>query len=794
MESIKKGLEVRWNLKFPERDKNWSPSKVVEPKLGDQVLSRLKYLNYQDKDGLQKAVQDFEKKAIEKTMRSQWVQKPLADPDVLLRRQPSRRLQNTSTALSHSSITAAMAAELMESLLQILTLAVDQAKLKNKATRNSHSVARLSWFDSFRSCVSKSNSFTGSDSLEGQRPLVTSPPKTRPRNSKQSQLDCYFTHKKESEPDLRTKLFYPANNRPSSDEYDPGAGISKLMEDESMEDVIMHDDTDEERNNEGNAWNNDLTEDDDRFLEAPYTPSKIKRSRTGLWSGHDDNTAESEILCRKQPDLIPLAYQSQASKKRTSGNSMRPPVSKKATLGILEPQTPIIYHVNHLSPIEAPKLEPPRLEAGKARSSVSANFPLPIPEQTRTFLNEPRASISFETNTSFTSSVATSTNQIWTPNTSFPANSVGTSFDSSADTTDVSHSFLEQWPYQNQSISDTALQLAPEAAKLEPDIGYPILNVNTKNHAVQKGSGNISANDKKIPSRNVTEYPPDQIFPPELLSERATKDFYIFSFANSVPAPIARQTKYTIPLRQLYEVTRVSIHSKLPMTDFSTCLDQIIDDYRELWSSLGSLVKRHAKSLPERSSDSAWNRATRNYDCVSLTGDLKFAEQAGGTIFDFSLKPMKVEKSYRLARNFGGDRFCVLGMPGITNEYLPGYLRGNHIAVYESITNRLGDTCLNLLGRVWRAFYSKPEPSKKTRRGNQTSLNETKHRLYFFACDGHDFKRDRPRGEIDPRKAQRFPISVDKFLDWFMPFERNRDQPCLKLFARLSLGLCLSPF
>ena len=231
------------------------------------------------------------------------------------------------------------------------------------------------------------------------------------------------------------------------------------------------------------------------------------------------------------------------------------------------------------------------------------------------------------------------------------------------------------------------------------------------------------------------------------------------------------------------------MHSKLPMNEFSTCLDQSLDDYQTLWSSLGLIVKAHKKSLPEISSKSAWERAIKNHDCVQFTGDLKFSERSGGSIFEFSLKPMKTEKSYRLARKFGGDRFCIVGMPGITNDYLPGHLKPNHAAVYESITNRLGDTPITFLGRTWRAFYTKPEASKKTRRGNQSSFNETKHRIYFFACDGHDFRRTPRIGESDPRKIDRAPLSVEELLNWFMPFQCNQYQTCLKLFARLGLGL-----
>lgn len=228
--------------------------------------------------------------------------------------------------------------------------------------------------------------------------------------------------------------------------------------------------------------------------------------------------------------------------------------------------------------------------------------------------------------------------------------------------------------------------------------------------------------------------------------------------------------------------------TNLPLEVFSTCLNEAHEIYDELWRLLRSIVRAHGMSLPERSSLTAWEKATANYDGVSLTGELQYAEQPGGPIFDFSLKPMKVEKSYRLARRFGGDRFCAIGMPGLSSENLPGYLKPNHSAVRESIIKRLVDTEFCFLGRIWRAFYLKPD-RKKPRGRKQNSFNEPKFRIYFFAQDGHGFGNQPLTGEADPRRNFHSPMSIANLIDWFMPAEQNRDQYCLKFFTRLALGL-----
>lgn len=199
-------------------------------------------------------------------------------------------------------------------------------------------------------------------------------------------------------------------------------------------------------------------------------------------------------------------------------------------------------------------------------------------------------------------------------------------------------------------------------------------------------------------------------------------------------------------------------------------------------------MKAHDKSLPERCSLMAWERASNHYDGVSLTGDLKYTDQPGAPIFEFELKAMKVEKSYRLARKFGGDRFCVVSMPGVSYENLPGHLKSNHAAVRERIVKRLVDTELCFLGRIWRAFYLKPD-AKKPRRGKQNGFNESKFRLYYFAIDGHDFRTPSLTGEVDPRGNDHAPISIEKLVDWFMPAKNNLGQTCLKFFTRLALGV-----
>ena len=219
----------------------------------------------------------------------------------------------------------------------------------------------------------------------------------------------------------------------------------------------------------------------------------------------------------------------------------------------------------------------------------------------------------------------------------------------------------------------------------------------------------------------------------------------------------------------MYEVTRVSKCCKLPLEDFKDCLSHKVDDYEQLWSLLSSVAKPHESTMPEKSSYSAWTKATNRFEGVSFTGNLKFSEKAKTPIFEFGLNPLRNERSHRLSREFGGDRFCTIDMPGIAQENLPKYLKHSQsvaATVKERIIDWLVDAKIKFLGRIWRAFYVKSE-KKEVRQASKEKLNETKHRVYLFGGNEVEFTN---------------------FLTWFLPFKNNETQLCLKFFARLGLG------
>ena len=242
-----------------------------------------------------------------------------------------------------------------------------------------------------------------------------------------------------------------------------------------------------------------------------------------------------------------------------------------------------------------------------------------------------------------------------------------------------------------------------------------------------------------------------------------------------------------MPFRQLYEIVRVASTCKIDISNFLGSFKSTFESYDSLWSSLSSVAKKHGAHTPERSSLAAWDRAGSNFEGVALTGKLGLLDQRKGPCFEFHLNPLKVEPSYRLSRHFGSDRFCVLGMPGLSPDGLPSYLKQYHTSAREAIVTWLVETDHKFLGRTWRAFYTKPDASKKKRMRN--GMKDSRFRIYLFAEDGLGFRGRERRGEADPRLLDRPRTSVKELIEWFMPFKANLNQPSLKFFARLALGL-----
>ena len=244
-----------------------------------------------------------------------------------------------------------------------------------------------------------------------------------------------------------------------------------------------------------------------------------------------------------------------------------------------------------------------------------------------------------------------------------------------------------------------------------------------------------------------------------------------------------------LPYRHLYEASRVALCYDVSISNLQTNLSNTAGTYDDFWSAITS-VNTGSAVMPEKSNTEAWSRAENDPENVVFAGDLKFSDDIRRPIFRLQLKPLKTDRSYRIARKFGGDRFFILGIPGLAGRELPRYLRGEADSVRSAIISWLLETEHHFLDRTWRAFFVKPQStSTKVSKAKMNSFNSIRHRIYMFAIDGRGFKRQsRLTRSSNTNEGGRVAMTKEELLEWIIPFEQNAHQSCLKLFARISLG------
>ena len=426
------------------------------------------------------------------------------------------------------------------------------------------------------------------------------------------------------------------------------------------------------------------------------------------------------------------------------------------------------------------------------------------PAQNKSFESEStRFAGSFDNITSVSSST-TSVSSAWTsPNTSFSARSLATSFDASVDGADTN--ICGSWdnpsrpPLLGHSVSGSEGDVAKgneiEASKASTDktrgpsdpMDIDFESTVTNTNVFKSGPPHLQREvEVKTSETIVGELLAARLHANSPFSKLSELLWFRPSLLILVKLVQVPENYPSVPFRQLYEIIRVASTCKLDLSNFLISFNSTFESYDSLWSSLTSIAKAHGAHIPERSSLAAWDRAGLKFEGVALTGKLKFLDQQKGPCLEFHLNPLKLEPSYRLSRRFGGDRFCVLGIPGLGPESLPSYLKKYHVSARDAITNWLVSTHHKVLGRTWRAFYTKPDASKK--KGIRNSMTDSRYRIYFFAEDGVGFRDGGRPGEVDPRFPDRPRTTVEQMLEWFMPFKANLDQPSLKFFARLALG------
>lgn len=233
----------------------------------------------------------------------------------------------------------------------------------------------------------------------------------------------------------------------------------------------------------------------------------------------------------------------------------------------------------------------------------------------------------------------------------------------------------------------------------------------------------------------------------------------------------------------------------LPAHDFRT-----LHDYNALWKFLKSLPQLQEKPFPEKCSPKAWasslkNWTAGNFEGVVMSASLKFTSSKTGPLFRVQLKPLTTDRTHRLGRRFGNDRFLEVTLPNLTKSRPPGSTDDDLEMRRKEIIHWVTYQVHKFMGIEWRSFGLKDARSKKInnielKKASDDAENQATHQVFFFAVDGIGFQTGPtpPAIKADPEHHTKF--TVEGLLRWLIPFrlENNQKQPYLKLFSRISLG------
>lgn len=253
-------------------------------------------------------------------------------------------------------------------------------------------------------------------------------------------------------------------------------------------------------------------------------------------------------------------------------------------------------------------------------------------------------------------------------------------------------------------------------------------------------------------------------------------------FHNDIPP-----TMSDAPLRVRYECVRVALENGLSPEVIMPDRTTIFVDYEAL--------RRHFRDhpvklkLPWSGSKRAWSAAEADFENISMKGKLIFSSLNTGPLFQLRLEPLQTEKSCRFQRAFGGDRFLYLDVPSVRKIRDHSRLRQQEEYFQQRYSEwLLAEKCF--LGRKWRVLRLE---TKKSTKVTHRSENESGQRIVLFATEGYKIlpKVGTFGHGVTLGYSQRPETTLKELIDWFLPIDRNSQQPFCKAYARLDLGRSL---
>jgi hypothetical protein len=298
-----------------------------------------------------------------------------------------------------------------------------------------------------------------------------------------------------------------------------------------------------------------------------------------------------------------------------------------------------------------------------------------------------------------------------------------------------------------------------------------------------------------------TEPDPDSKISPQKVSSSASNreklvDRLTGIFPDSETIP---KDFFAAPLHVRYEILRVFLYTGVPLSFLKLPLRKPDwTDYSTLCNILRKLPVMDGKVFPEKVGNEVWHAANNGFQSghhgVTMTGSLRYNTSSTGPLFLFQLEPLKLDRTHRLGRRFGCDRFLEIDIPRLSGTRIPQIIKdvgengeGRKIILEWFVTMH------QLMRRIWQYFVAKKLDTKKKKgilpQSQPEIDSESRYRLYFFAIDGDEFLPNKGTPKANEDMKSRSAWSVEKLLNFLRPTLENSNESVTKLDARTPLGL-----
>jgi hypothetical protein len=225
-----------------------------------------------------------------------------------------------------------------------------------------------------------------------------------------------------------------------------------------------------------------------------------------------------------------------------------------------------------------------------------------------------------------------------------------------------------------------------------------------------------------------------------------------------------------IPYHVLFMSQRIAIDTCTSLDKIVRGMDVFTDcsDSEAFWSFIDN--NPDVPHVKLRESGRVWKASKRQYDGYTFKGNITLNTGHKGPLLCLKLLPVQADKSCRLQRMFGSDRFLYLNAP-LFNSSKSARLNTDGMQQIQNQWQKWLLTEHSFLGRSWRVFHV-----EDLKRGKNIRFKDVVHdkRIVLFATGGCGIEQ---------------PFSIGSMLDQFLPFATNLFQGFCKAFARYDLGL-----